>query len=112
MQISGAAGDRQLGGGRSAGAQEVEEVRAAARLFPEDAIIGLDIKSAFGAVQWADALIAAVAKAPRLAVPMAVMWQSLSLVVWLRSVGDKWWHCFPILAVSPRAALKGIRGSA
>ena len=37
------------------------------------ALIGLGIACAFGQVQWADARLAAVAKAPKFAVPMAVM---------------------------------------
>ena len=65
-QIANAVSDRQYGVGRPSGApQEVAEVRAAATAFPEDALLGLDIKNAFGAAQWADALLAVVAKAPR-----------------------------------------------
>ena len=53
------------------------EVRSAAAIFPDDALLGLDIKNAFGAVQWADALLAAVAKAPCLAIPMSMLWLML-----------------------------------
>ena len=96
-QVAEAVGDRQFGAGRSGGAgQEIAEVRAAAALFPDDVLIGLDIKNAYGAVHWADALHAMVAKVPRLAVPLSMMWRSFSVVVFLRNAEDSGWHAFNI----------------
>ena len=47
VQITGGMGERQYGGGRSGGASlEAAEVRAAAALRPDYALIGLDIKNA------------------------------------------------------------------
>ena len=49
MQVAEAVGERQNGLGRRAGAQlEIAEVRAAARAFPQHALIGLDIKMLLG----------------------------------------------------------------
>ena len=67
--------------GRASGAAlEICEVRAAAAAFPDSALLGLDMKNAFGTVRWADVLLAAVAKAPRLAVVLAALWSNLSMV--------------------------------
>ena len=61
---------------------------------PTLALISLDIKNAFGQVQWADALLIAVAQAPRLAVPMAMMWRDFQLEVHLRDEDVHGWHSF------------------
>jgi hypothetical protein len=96
-QIVSAAVSRQYAAGRSSGAAlEVAEVRAAASLFPQDALMGLDIKNAFGEVAWSDALLAAVDKAPRLAVPMAAMWRNFSMTVYLKDADSHDWHAFKI----------------
>ena len=96
-QLAHACGERQFGAGRSNGAfQAIGEVRAAASAFPRDVLIGLDIENAFGAVQWADALTAAVASAPKLAVAMAMAWQSHSMVVWMQDHHRSGWHSFSI----------------
>ena len=58
-EVAAAAGERQYGAGRNNGAsQEVAEIRAAAQVFPREALVALDIENAFGAVQWADVLTA------------------------------------------------------
>ena len=96
-QITCAVGSRQYGAGkRSGSALEIAEIRAAAAMFPDDALIGLDIKNAFGEVEWADALQAAAAKAPRLAVPMAAMWNNLSDAAYLKDADGHGWHKFTI----------------
>ena len=47
--MAAAMGDRQFGAGRAGGAaQEIGEVRAAARLQPDNALVSLDISNAFG----------------------------------------------------------------
>ena len=84
MQVDFAVVERQLGAGRAAIAAQIGEVRAAAAANPERALIGLDIKNAFGQVRWADAPLAAAAKAPKLAVPMAATWRRFRLRVHLR----------------------------
>ena len=69
-------GPRQFGAGRAAGAaSEVAEVRAAAAAFPDNVILSLDVKNAFGEVAWPVALRAALRRAPLIAVPMAAMWR-------------------------------------
>ncbi|CAK0833281.1 unnamed protein product, partial [Prorocentrum cordatum] len=96
MLVAGAVGERQYGAGRCAGTQlEIAEVRAAARTFPHRALIGLDIKNAVGQVRWADALKAAVAEAPMVAAPMAILCWELRVEVFLSDANGKGWHsCF------------------
>ena len=74
---------------------------------PGDALLGVDIKNAFGAVQWADALMAAVAKAPCLAVPMAMMWQSSYMVVFVQDADGHGWHGFFIYGSLIQGNLEG-----
>ena len=51
-QLANAMGDRQFGAGRRGGAAlEIAELRAAAKLNPDYAIVSLDIKNAFGSVE-------------------------------------------------------------
>ena len=98
VQISHAVGSSQYGAGRSAGAElEIAEVRAAAAIYPEDAVLGLDMKNAFGAVSWADALPALVAHLPKLAVPLALQLSCFGIIVYLKDVDGQGWHCFKIL---------------
>ena len=92
-QIANAAGTRQFGVGIAAGAsREVAEVRAAAALYPDNALISLDVQNAFGEVRWADALWAAVRRAPKLAVPMAAMWRCGFVQVFLPDEHGEGWH--------------------
>ena len=65
--IANACGTRQHGAGRSGGATlEVAELRAAARLRPTLALVSLDVKNAFGSVEWPDALDAGMRQVPSL----------------------------------------------
>ena len=89
---------------------EVAEVCAAAAICPEDALVGLDIKNAFGEVEWADAFLAAVATAPRLAVPMATMWCNFSIHIFLQDAHGFGWHAFEIYGSMIQGNLEGQPG--
>ena len=80
-------------------------MRAAARAYPDRVLIGLDIKNAFGQVQWADALLAAAAKSPKLAVPMATMMSGGQLHVHLQDAVGRGWHSF---LISPPAQVESL----
>ena len=86
-------GPRQYGAGRSGGAElEVHEIRAAARMRPEEPIGTLDVANAFGSVEWDDALEAVLARSPRLAPAMAVQWQAGRLRLWLLDADGQGYH--------------------
>jgi len=92
-QLAAAMGDRQFGAGRAGGVyQEVGEVRAAARLRPNDALASLDIKNAFGSVRWVDALRAVLKAVPKLAPLLAIQWHSMELKLWLQKADGQTWH--------------------
>ncbi len=76
IQLQEGSGTNQYGSGRAGGAPlEIAEVRAAATERPAWALLTLDIRNAFGQVQWTDALNATAARVPRFAVPLAMMWR-------------------------------------
>ena len=54
--------------------QEIAEIRAAALLDPTKALVSLDVKNAFGSVQWSDALQAVLRRAPKLGKLLALQW--------------------------------------
>ena len=67
-QLANAMGDRQFCAGRRGGAAlEIGEIRAAAKLQPDHALMSLDIKNAFGSVEWKNALRVVTAAVPKLA---------------------------------------------
>ena len=80
---------------------------AAARHAPNDVLMCIDVENAFGAVRWADALLAAVAAAPRLAVPMAMMWRCFAMAVYMRDVDGHGWHSFLIYGSVIQGNLEG-----
>ena len=53
---------------------EIAEVRAEMAENPHYALTTLDVKNAFGAIEWADALRVTVASAPKLAHALAAIW--------------------------------------
>ena len=64
-QTDVAVGPHQYAAGRPGGAEvEVAEIRAAAAHKPDKALVSLDVKNAFGSVQWHQALLALLAVAP------------------------------------------------
>ena len=92
-QLSAAYGSRQFGAGRRGGAEkEIAEVRAATSLEPDKARISLDVRNAFGSVQWKDALLAVAASVPKLGPLLAVQWHSCHLRLWLQDANGKGWH--------------------
>ena len=106
--LANAFGDRQFGAGRRGGAAlEVAELRAASRLRPQDAIVSLDIKNAFGAVEWADALEAVLRRAPALAPMLAVQWSSLQIRIWLQDADGRCWHVMVVFGSLLQGGLDG-----
>ena len=96
-KVQEAVGDCQYGAGRRGGAElEVAEVRAAAAIFPEDAFVSLDVKNAFGTVEWADALGAVTERLPQLAVPLTLQWSSFRTIVYTQDPDGHGWHAFEI----------------
>ena len=99
-QTAAGVGDFQFGAGREGGAHaEIAQVRAAARAFPGRAFISLDVKNAFGAVEWARALRAVLRRAPQLAAPLAACWQPGCVLVYTQLPQEaevNGWHCFAI----------------
>ena len=67
-------------------------MRAATQLAPDKALISLDVQNAFGSVEWADALLAVVERAPRLAPRLALQWRALQMRLWLHNTNDAGWH--------------------
>ena len=75
QQVAAGCGPKQFGCGRPNGAQqEIAEVRAAARAFPDRCFLSLDVKNAFGQVSWHRALQAATTRAPKLAKALVAAW--------------------------------------
>ena len=71
-QIDIAAGQYQVGAGRFGGAvAEAADMRAVVNCRPEATLLSLDVKNAFGCVQWHQALQILLAPASRLAAPLA-----------------------------------------
>ena len=76
VELEQGAGPRQYGAGRQGGAAlEIAEIRAAAAMRPECALIGLDEQNAFGELDWTDALRQAQRYAPAFAVPLSMLWR-------------------------------------
>ena len=95
-QIEHAVGPHQYGAGRPAGAEkEVAELRAAALLRPHATFVGLDVKNAFGSVLWHQALEVVLATAPKLALPLASLWQCARVAVHT-ACEDGTWTSFDI----------------
>ena len=90
-------GDWQLGAGRRGGtSQEIGEIRAAARLRPQDALVSLDLMNAFGAVQWIDALRAVQSTMPMLGPLLAIQWMTMRLQLWQQDADGGGWHALVI----------------
>ena len=107
-QSANAMGDRQFGAGRRGGAAlEIAELRAAAKLNPDCAIVSLDIKNAFGSVEWKDALRTVTAAAPKLAPVLAIQWQSCQIRLWLRDAEGPGWHVLIIYGSLLQGGLDG-----
>ena len=95
--VSAAMGDRQCGAGRRRGtSQEIGEIRAAARLRPQDALVSLDLMNAFGAVQWIDALRAVQSTMPMLGPLLAIQWMTMRLQLWQQDADGGGWHALVI----------------
>jgi hypothetical protein len=91
--ITRGVGARQYGAGRAGGAElEVHEVRAAARVRPEDPIGAVDVANAFGSAEWDDSLHAANAHAPQLGPALAAQWQARRLKLWLLDADSQGYH--------------------
>ena len=107
-QLAAAMGERQFGAGRVGGAyQEIGEVRAAARLKPNDVLAPLDIRNAFGSVRWVDALRAVLNAVPKLAPLLAIQWYSMELKLWLQSFHGQSWHMLIIYSSLLQGGLDG-----
>ena len=101
-------GDRQFGAGRLGGAsQEISEVRAATRLRPDDALTSLDLKNAFGSVQWVDALKAVHQRVPLLGPLLAMQWAAMSLRLWLQDADRGGWHVLIVYGSLLQGGLDG-----
>ena len=97
VQLAEAVGPDQYGAGRQGGAElEVAEVRAAAAAHPDDPLLALDLKNAFGTVSWILALEAVVASAPRLAPALAAQWASGHMVIFARRAADAGWTAYAV----------------
>ena len=93
--IRHAVDEHQLGAGKSGGASlKASQVRAAATKPPHLCLATLDVQKAFGAVEWADALLVAtvVKKAPQLAHLLAAMWRPRRMAIWLQEEAGPGWH--------------------
>ena len=107
-QLAAAMGERQFGAGRPGGAaMEIGEIRAAAKLKPNDALVSLDIKNAFGSVQWKDALQAVTRAIPKLAPILAVQWAACRLRLWLQDATGAGWHVMVIYGSLLQGGLDG-----
>ena len=107
-QLAAAYGDRQFGAGRRGGAEkEIAEVRAAAALEPDKALVSLDVKNAFGAIQWKDALLAVAALAPKLGPLLAVQWHACKLRLWVQNAHGPGWHMIVIYGSLLQGGLDG-----
>ena len=107
-QLATAMGDRQFGAGRRGGAAlEIGELRAASKLNPEHAFVSLDIKNAFGSVEWKDALRTVTAAVPKLAPLLAIQWQACQIRLWLRDANGIGWHAFVICGSLLQGGLDG-----
>ena len=73
----------------------ITQIRAAAAAFPEQALVSLDIKNAFGAVAWDTALERTLASVPALAPALAASWASGSSTIFTEQK-DGTWKGFPI----------------
>ena len=90
--IQAAVGDFQYGAGRSGGAAlQLAEVHAEALANPEDALASLDVRNAFGAISWADALRIITAVAPKLAPFLSVIWSPGHQVIWTQATQPGQW---------------------
>ena len=107
-QLSAAYGDSQFGAGRRGGAEkEVAEVRAAASLEPDKALMSLDVQNAFGAVQWKDALLAVAAAVPKLGPLLAVQWHACKLRLWVQDANGQGWRLILIYGSLLQGGLDG-----
>ena len=96
--IHHACGDFQYGAGRAGGASlEVAEVRAESADDPGSPITTLDVRNAFGCIEWADALTVTAASAPKLAHCMAAMWKSHEISLWLQDERGSGWHMYVVV---------------
>ena len=68
----------------------MEQIRAAADGYPDRAIDGLDMANAFGAVEWADVVSAALAKATGLAPALAAQWAPQNIVLHTQQPDGAW----------------------
>ena len=90
-QIEIAAGPHQYGVGCPAGAErEVAELRAATALRPHSTFVALDVKNAFGSVHWHQALEVLLATVPKLAPPLAALWQNGRTQVYTATEDGSW----------------------
>ena len=97
IELEQGAGLRQYGAGKQGGAAlEIAEIRAAAAMRPDCALIGLDEQNAFGAVEWADALRQAQRHAPIFAVPLSMLWRSGAGIIVHVLKPDGTWGFFTI----------------
>ena len=89
-------GPQQFGGGKGGGAHlEVEQIRAAAALQPDRALVSLDVENACGSVEWADALEVALDNAPAFAPALASMWAPGRIHLYTQQQ-DGTWAQFPV----------------
>jgi len=95
-QIEEGVGTNQFGAGRQNGAyDEVAQVRAAARAYPDRPLVSLDIKNAFGSVRWEHALKLVLTHVPRLAPALRVIWAFRETFVYIQT-SPLAWTSFPI----------------
>ena len=90
--IQAAVGDFQYGASRSGGAAlQLAEVHAEIAAHPDHALASLDVRNAFGSIEWADALRIVTASAPSLAPFLATIWGAGRQVIHTQSAHTGEW---------------------
>ena len=87
-----AVGDHQYGAGKSGGAAlELADIQAETRARPNDALVSLDIKNAFGSIAWSDALRITAELAPKLAHFLSSIWAPGVQCIWTQTADRHTW---------------------
>ena len=89
--IQRACGPSQFAASRAQGAAlQLAQVRAAAKCFPQKALISLDVKNAFGAIPWNVALSCVLDTVPALAPALAAAWSQGTTLVYTQQPEGHW----------------------
>ena len=90
--LSAAMGVYQFGAGRSGGAAlELAHVQAEVRAQPDRALVSLDVKNAFGCIQWAAALRIVTTLVPKLAHFLTAVWGVGHQRIWTQTRDPHIW---------------------